>query len=72
MLHKYLPVLLSLDNSAGLPNSINLLASNLKTAQTLLTALSKNLPPGSTFPANVKSLAAKVLASPIRPQGKNV
>eukprot|EP00731_Ephydatia_muelleri_P022000 Em0014g591a len=57
------------DNSSGLPNSINLLANNLKTAQTLLTALSKNLPPGSTLPANVKSLAAKVLASPIRPQG---
>ena len=53
-----------------LPNSLNLLASNLsnlKSAQTLLTALQKNLPSNSNFSANVKSLAARVLASPLRP-----
>lgn len=68
----------STDNRPGkegmnpiLPNSINLLASNLKSAQSLLSALQKNLPANANLPANVKSLAARVLASPLRQQGNS-
>ena len=53
-----------------LSNSLNLLsvASNLKNAQTLLSTLQKNLPPNANLPANIKSLAARVL----RAQGEYV
>ena len=53
-----------------LSNSLNLLsvASNLKNAQTLLSTLQKNLPPNANLPANIKSLAARVL----RAQGECV
>lgn len=47
------------------PN-INLLASNIKSTQSLLNALQKNFNnPNSTLPPNIKSLAARVLASPL-------
>ena len=53
-----------------LSNSLNLLsvASNLKNAQTLLSTLQKNLPANANLPANIKSLAARVL----RAQGECV
>ena len=57
------------DPTNSVPQSspaISLLASNLKNTQTLLTALQKSLPPNSNLPANIKSLAQRVLqASPI-------
>ena len=50
-------------------SSFNVLANNIRTTQNLLTALAKNLPTNSNNP-QVRSLAARVLASPLRPQSK--
>ena len=45
--------------------AISLLASNLKSTQNLLTALQKSLPPNANLPANIKTLAQRVLANPL-------
>lgn len=53
-------------DSGGTPLSspaISILASNLKSTQNLLTALQKSLPPNANLPANIKTLAQRVLAS---------
>lgn len=47
------------------PPNMNMLASNLKNTQSLLSVLQKNLSPNSNLPPNIKSLAARVLASPL-------
>ena len=51
------------------PSSINVLANNIRTTQNLLNALAKNLPTNTTNP-QVRSLAARVLASPLRQPSK--
>lgn len=48
-------------------NSFNILANNIRTTQNLLSALAKNLP--STTNNQMRAIAARVLASPVRPQG---
>ena len=50
-------------------NSFNILANNIRTTQNLLSALAKNLP--SNTNSQMRAIAARVLASPVRPQGNN-
>ncbi len=62
----YLPLVVTPDPGPPLSSpAISLLASNLKSTQNLLTALQKSLPPNANLPANIKTLAQRVLANPL-------
>lgn len=56
---------ISTSSPLHLPLSLLGMASNLKNTQSLLSVLQRNLSPNSSLPSNIKSLAARVLASPL-------